>query len=119
MENLSNAWQAPDGHLISPTYAAFRNLASVKHSLRGIVQEMRTLRVSYRDAVREFQRRYITGVLITHACHLGRTAQELGMHRNTLARTIAELKIDITQIRDILRSSPVGNSRQTGALRME
>ena len=104
MENFSNALQIPANYPASLAYGAVRNVASVRQSLRDIVREMRTLRVSYEGAVCEFRKRYIIGVLTAHACHLGRTAQELGMHRNTLARTIVDLKIDLKQIRSGLRT---------------
>jgi Fis family transcriptional regulator len=35
-----------------------------------------------------------------------RTARELGMHRNTLSRTISELKIDARQLREGVRRPP-------------
>jgi DNA-binding NtrC family response regulator len=64
---------------------------------------MRAANLSYEDAVRALQESYIVEVLITHAYHLGRTAEELGIHRNTLARTIRELNIDIRKIRNTIR----------------
>ena len=33
-------------------------------------------------------------------------ARELGMHRNTLSRTISELKIDVRQFRDGVKRPP-------------
>jgi DNA-binding NtrC family response regulator len=119
MDNLSNAWQIPVRHPASSTYGTVRSVASVQQSLRGIIQEMRTLRVSYEDAVCEFRKRYIIGVLIVHACHMGKTARELGMHRNTLSRTIIELKIDIKQIRSGLRTCANGKPRRAGIFQME
>jgi DNA-binding NtrC family response regulator len=86
----------------------------VNQSLRSVVLEMRTFRLSYEDAVCEFRRRYIIGVLIVRAFHRGRTARELGMHRNTLARTLVELKIDVKQIRSALRARNSGRPHQTG-----
>jgi DNA-binding PucR family transcriptional regulator len=38
-------------------------------------------------------------VLIKHACHLGRAAADLGMHRNTLTRIIQKLEIDPKLVR--------------------
>jgi DNA-binding NtrC family response regulator len=35
-----------------------------------------------------------------------RAARELGMHRNTLSRTITELKIDVRQLRDGVKRPP-------------
>lgn len=110
MENLSNSGQAPAGGLALPFNGAVRNVGSVNLSARSIAQQMRTLSVSYQDAVHEFRRRYIIEVLITRACHLGKTAQELGMHRNTLARTIAECRIDLKDVRNSSRTYRAGES---------
>jgi hypothetical protein len=76
---------------------------SVKGSLRKIVRDMRVLETSYQDAIREFQQRYIVVVLIKHACHLGRAAADLGMHRNTLTRIIHKLEIDPKLVRSGMR----------------
>ena len=35
-----------------------------------------------------------------------RAARELGMHRNTLSRTLTELKIDVRQLREGTRRPP-------------
>jgi len=46
--------------------------------------------VCYADAVRQFKNRYILAVLAHHKGHQGKAADELGVHRNTLSRTLAE-----------------------------
>jgi DNA-binding NtrC family response regulator len=106
IENNSNVGFIATNHMLSLPNASVRSVAPVKLSLRKIVREMRASEVSYQNAVREFQERYIVGVLIAHTCHLGRIAEELGMHRNALARTICGLRIDVKQIGNILRLRP-------------
>jgi DNA-binding NtrC family response regulator len=113
MATFSNAWQTPSHSFALPSDGAVRSVASVNQSLRSVVQEMRAFRVSYEDAVSEFRRRYIIGVLVVHTFHRGRTAQELGMHRNTLARTLVELNIDVKQIRSALRARNSARPQQT------
>jgi Fis family transcriptional regulator, factor for inversion stimulation protein len=50
--------------------------------------------------VREFKKKFILTVLQENKGNQCRAARELGMHRNTLSRTIGELKIDVRQLRD-------------------
>jgi len=87
----------------------------VNASLRKIVKEMRVLEVPYQNAVRELEERYIIAVLMRHACHLGRAAEDLGVHRNTLTRIIRKLEIDLKQIRRLLcaRTIDLGPVRST------
>jgi DNA-binding NtrC family response regulator len=49
--------------------------------------------ILYEDARREFERRFIVRALTRVDGHLSRAAGVLGMHRNTLARKIAEHKL--------------------------
>jgi DNA-binding NtrC family response regulator len=60
----------------------------------------------YADAVREFKKRFILEVLARHRGNQCKAADELGMHRNTLSRTLAELEMDSTQIKKGLRRPP-------------
>lgn len=55
--------------------------------------------ITYNEAVREFKKRFLVEVLAHHRGNQCKAAKELGMHRNTLSRTISELQIDPTQIR--------------------
>ena len=102
IENCSDA-RFIEASQMPPLFATpERRPVSVKSSLSKVVRDMHSLGTPYQEAVREFQLRYIVGVLIKHACHLGRTADELGMHRNTLTRTLRDLKIDSKQIRTVM-----------------
>ena len=49
--------------------------------------------IRYQDAQREFDKRFITRVVQDSEGNLGKAAQRLGVHRNTLARKIKGLKI--------------------------
>jgi hypothetical protein len=65
--------------------------------------QMHSSGIPYSDAVRQFKKRYILEVLAHHKGNQCKAADELGMHRNTLSRTLAELDLDTTQIRSQLR----------------
>ena len=57
-------------------------------------------KILYSEAVREFKKRFILAVLQENKGNQCRAARELGMHRNTLSRTLAELDIDLRLLRD-------------------
>jgi Fis family transcriptional regulator len=79
----------------------------LKRELDGLVTQMHSAGVSYAEAIRQFKRRYILEVLATHKGNQCKAAEELGMHRNTLSRTLAELELDSTQIRNGIRRPPM------------
>src|SRR5262249_49251131 len=62
--------------------------------------------ILYSEAVREFKKKFILTVLQENKGNQCRAARELRMHRNTLSRTITELKIDVRQLRDGVRRPP-------------
>jgi Fis family transcriptional regulator len=72
----------------------------VKDQLEALVQQMYRSNILYSEAVREFRRRFILTVLEENKGNQCRAARELGMHRNTLSRTVDELKIDVRQFRE-------------------
>ena len=49
--------------------------------------------VHFEDAIREFEKRFISRVLGRYDGSLRRTADALGIHRNTLTRKMGEYKI--------------------------
>jgi Fis family transcriptional regulator len=72
---------------------------NMKDQLESLVGSMDDSGIFYSEAVREFKKRFIKHVLKRHSGNQCKAARELGMHRNTLSRTIAELKIDIREFR--------------------
>jgi len=78
----------------------------LKRELDILVTQMHTSGVAYNEAVRQFKRRYIYEVLAQHKGNQCKAAEELGMHRNTLSRTLAELDMDTAQIRNGMRRPP-------------
>jgi Fis family transcriptional regulator len=79
----------------------------LKRELDSLVTQMHSAGVSYAEAIRQFKRRYILEVLAQHKGNQCKAADELGMHRNTLSRTLAELELDTAQIRSGMRRPPV------------
>ena len=79
----------------------------MKRELDGLITQMHSSGVSYTEAVRQFKRRYIMEVLAQHKGNQCKAAEELGMHRNTLSRTLAELNMDTAQIRNGMRRPPM------------
>jgi Fis family transcriptional regulator, factor for inversion stimulation protein len=63
------------------------------------VMQMYKSNILYSEAVREFKKRFIVTVLQENQGNQCRAARQLGMHRNTLSRTISDLKIDVGQLR--------------------
>ena len=89
----------------------------MKRDLDNLVLQMHAAGIGYADAVREFKKRYILEVLSRHRGNQCKAADELGMHRNTLSRTLAELELDSAAIRRGMRRPPrpVRPATQTGA----
>ena len=78
----------------------------MKDQLEALVQQMYKSNILYSEAVREFKKRFIATVLAENKGNQCRAARQLEMHRNTLSRTIAELKIDVRQLRDGVKRPP-------------
>ena len=78
----------------------------MKRELDGLIVQMHSAGIPYADAIRQFKKRYILEVLAHHKGNQCKAAEELGMHRNTLSRTISELKIDMRQLRDGVKRPP-------------
>lgn len=65
----------------------------IAERLEKLVEEMVDRGVQFDDAVHEFEKRFITRVLGQCDGSLTKTAECLGMHRNTLTRKMDEYKI--------------------------
>ena len=78
----------------------------VKRVMDGLVTEMHSSGIRYEDAVREFKKQYLREVLVAHRGNQCKAAKELGMHRNTLSRTMAELELNLAEVRACLKRPP-------------
>jgi Fis family transcriptional regulator, factor for inversion stimulation protein len=78
----------------------------VRRELDSLVTQMHSSGIRYEDAVREFKRQYLREVLVANRGNQCKAAQELGMHRNTLSRTIAELGLNLAEVRAGLKRPP-------------
>lgn len=78
----------------------------MKDQLEALIQQMHKSGILYSEAVREFKKRFILAVLQENQGNQCRAARELAMHRNTLSRTIAELRLDMRAVRDLSRRPP-------------
>ncbi len=65
----------------------------ISERLERLVEEMVDKGVHFEDAVREFEKRFIGRVLSSCDGSLTKTADTLGIHRNTLTRKIATYKL--------------------------
>ena len=78
----------------------------MKDQLEALITQMYKGGILYSEAVREFKKRFVLAVLQENGGNQCRAARQLGMHRNTLSRTIQELKIDMRTLRDGARRPP-------------
>ena len=78
----------------------------MRRELDNLVTQMHSSGVRYEDAVREFKKQYLREVLIAHRGNQCKAAEELGMHRNTLSRAMAELGLDLAEVRAGLKRPP-------------
>lgn len=87
----------------------------MKDQLEALVSQMYQSGILYSEAVREFRKRFILTVLEQNNGNQCKAARQLGMHRNTLSRTITELDLDVRAVRAGARRPP----RSEKALVME
>lgn len=82
----------------------------MKRELDSLVTQMHSSGIRYEEAVREFKKQYLREVLIAHRGNQCKAAEELGMHRNTLSRAMAELGLELAEVRTGLKR-PVRSER--------
>ncbi len=70
----------------------------VRRELDSLVTQMHSSGIRYDDAVREFKRQYLREVLVANRGNQCKAAEELGIHRNTLSRTMAELGLSLAEV---------------------
>ena len=78
----------------------------MKDQREALVLQMYKSNILYSEGVREFKKRFILTVLQDCKGNQCKAARQLGMHRNTLSRTIAELKLDAKGLRTGTRRPP-------------
>ena len=78
----------------------------MRRELDSLVTQMHSSGVSYEEAVREFKKQYLREVLLANRGNQCKAAEELGMHRNTLSRTMAELGLQLSDVRASLKRPP-------------
>ena len=78
----------------------------MKDQLEALILQMHRSGILYNEAVREFKKKFILTVLQENKGNQCKAARQLGMHRNTLSRTIAELDLDIRGLRTGMRRPP-------------
>jgi DNA-binding NtrC family response regulator len=79
---------------------------NVRRELDILVSQMHSSGISYENAVRDFKRQYLREVLVAHRGNQCKAAEELGIHRNTLSRAMAELDLDLAEVRAGLKRPP-------------
>ena len=65
----------------------------MREQLDRLVDEMVTKGIRFEDAHREFEKRFIARALAKADGNLGKAADLLGMHRNTLSRKVTEYRL--------------------------
>lgn len=78
----------------------------MKDQLEALIVQMFRSGITYSEAVCEFKKKFILTVLQDSNGNQCKAARQLGMHRNTLSRTIADLKLDAKGLRTGTRRPP-------------
>ena len=66
----------------------------MKDQLEALVNRMIEQGIQFPDSITEFEKRFIQRMLEKHNGNQSKTAQALGIHRNTLSRKSEELGLD-------------------------
>ena len=66
----------------------------MKEQLDTLINQMIEHGIRFEDAVSELEKRFIKKVLEKNKGNQSKSAETLGIHRNTLSRKIAELELD-------------------------
>jgi len=80
---------------------------SMSGEIDALISGMHKGGILYVEAVREFRKAFIATVLRENKGNQSKAAHELGMHRNTLSRTISVLELDVRALRPSSRRPPV------------
>lgn len=89
----------------------------MRRELDSLVTQMHSSGIRYEEAVREFKKQYLREVLVANRGNQCKAADELGIHRNTLSRTMAELGLSLAEVRAGLKRPPRSERLMYGAVR--
>jgi len=78
----------------------------VRRELESLVTQMHSSGIRFEEAVREFKKQYLREVLVANRGNQCKAADELGMHRNTLSRAMADLQLNLAEVRAALKRPP-------------
>ena len=78
----------------------------MKAQLEELVMQMYRGGITYSEAVREFKKAFLVTVLKEHKGNQCKAAVDLKIHRNSLARTISDLQLDVRALRPGSRRPP-------------
>ena len=78
----------------------------MRRELDSLVTQMHSSGIRYEEAVREFKRQYLREVLVANRGNQCKAAEALCLHRNTLSRAMAELGLDLAEVRAGLKRPP-------------
>ena len=88
----------------------------MKAQLEELVMQMYRGGITYSEAVREFKKAFLVTVLKEHKGNQCKAAVDLKIHRNSLARTISDLQLDVRALRPGSRRPP-GRAPSLSAVR--
>ena len=78
----------------------------MRGELDALISRMHNGGILYTEAVREFRKAFIATVLRDNNGNQSKAARELGVHRNTLSRTVSALELDVRALRSGSRRPP-------------
>jgi Fis family transcriptional regulator, factor for inversion stimulation protein len=90
----------------------------MRSELDSLITQMYAGGILYTEAVREFRKAFIAGVLRENNGNQSKAARELGMHRNTLSRVVSMLELDVRALRPGSRRLPRSERLLTVAKRV-
>lgn len=64
----------------------------LRDKIEPVIEELLDGRILLEEAMTEFEKLYIQNALARNSDHLSRTAEAIGIHRNTLAKRVASYK---------------------------
>lgn len=89
----------------------------MRRELESLVTQMHSSGVRYDEAVSEFKKQYLREVLVANRGNQCKAADELGIHRNTLSRTMADLGLSLAEVRAGLKRPPRSERPVFGVVR--